>query len=93
VICAAESEPLSSLVSGGPWKLTLREDKIPPEKTVPGGGEAAVARLVLSTADLRELAGVRELLLSGQRLENEELDRHLGAEVYRAHVGDRLAPG
>ena len=46
VICAAESEPLSSLVSGGPWKLTLREDRIPPEKTVPGGGEAAGCHLI-----------------------------------------------
>ena len=92
MICAAESEPLSGLVSGGPWKLTLREDKIPPEKTVPGGGEAAVARLVLSTADLRELAGFRELLLLGQRLENEQRDRYLGVEVYRTHAGDHLAP-
>ena len=74
MICAAESEPLSSLVSGGPWKLTLREDKIPPEKMVPGGGEAAGGRLGLSTVGPRELAGFRELLLLGQRLENEQRD-------------------
>ena len=50
MICAAESEPLIRLVSGGPWKLTLRDDKIPAEKTVPCGGEAAGDRLGLSTA-------------------------------------------